>query len=77
MFAPEAAQAGFTVDFKSLELNTFGGLYTKYLKYNYSECCFALNVLTGKYTLRTYQSTLLSPSSLQVATCAMQLSTII
>ncbi|KRZ47724.1 hypothetical protein T02_10191 [Trichinella nativa] len=36
MFAPEAAQAGFPSDFKSLELITFGGLYTKYLKYNYS-----------------------------------------
>ncbi|KRX51619.1 hypothetical protein T09_3528 [Trichinella sp. T9] len=36
MFALEAAQAGFIADFKSLELNTFGGLYTKYLKYNYS-----------------------------------------
>ncbi|KRZ81342.1 hypothetical protein T08_16246 [Trichinella sp. T8] len=32
MFAPEAAQAGFTADFKILELNAFGGLYTKYLK---------------------------------------------
>ncbi|XP_003373068.1 conserved hypothetical protein [Trichinella spiralis] len=51
MFAPEAAQAGFTADFKILELNTFGGLYTKYLK--------------------SYQSTLLPPSSLQVATCAI------
>ncbi|KRZ49546.1 hypothetical protein T02_6803 [Trichinella nativa] len=29
MFALEAAQAGFPDVFKSLELNTFGGLYTK------------------------------------------------
>ncbi|KRY47985.1 hypothetical protein T03_13879 [Trichinella britovi] len=56
MFAPEAAQAGFTADFKILELNTFGGLYTKYLK--------LMQI--------TYQSKLLPPLSLQVAVCAMQ-----
>ncbi|KRZ65586.1 hypothetical protein T10_5519 [Trichinella papuae] len=62
MFAPEGAQAGFTADFKSLELNAFGGLYTKYLKNNYSETVVQW----------AYQSTLALPSSLHVATCAIQ-----
>ncbi|KRY44302.1 hypothetical protein T03_1717 [Trichinella britovi] len=44
MFALEAVQAGFNADCKILELNTFGGLYTKYL--NDMPSCLRIIMLT-------------------------------